>query len=102
MSVFNQVVWAVTLVGSVINLPLQYTRLDTRRGTRVSQLISAPRGILVRIWLLVATASAMQLIARSAAWPVLAGLWIGIIAWEGAVQATAWIRRARHRRASRA
>lgn len=100
MSVFYQVVGAVLILGSVINVLVQYTRLDTRRGTRISQLVSAPGGIRVRVWLLVATAGAMDLARGSAVWPALVGAWFGIVAWEASVQATAWIRRVRHRRAS--
>lgn len=102
MSVFNEVVGAVIFVGSVINLLLQYTRLDTRRGSRVSQLILAPGGIRVRLWLLVATGGALQIARGSVVWPVIAGVWFGIVAWEAAVQATTGIRRARRRKAPRA
>ena len=102
MSVFNDVVGAVLILGCGINVLVQYTRLDTRRGPRVSQLVSAPGGIRVRVWLLVATGGALQLARGSVVWPALVGVWFGIAAWETGVQATAWIRRVRHRRASRA
>jgi hypothetical protein len=91
---------AVTAVGCVINVRMQYTRLDTRHGTRVSQLMFAPGGIRVRVWLLVATGVAMPAAAGSVAWPVVAGVWFGLVAWEAGVQATAWIRRVRQRRSA--
>jgi hypothetical protein len=102
VSVFNEVVGAVIFVGSVINLLLQYPRLDTRRASRILQLISAPGGVRVRVWLLVATGGALQIARGSVVWPVIAGVWFGIAAWEAGVQATARIRRARRRQAPRA
>jgi hypothetical protein len=102
VSVFADVVAALLILGSILNVRVQYTRLDTRRGTRVSQIISAPGGIRVRVWLLVATGGALDLATGSVVWPALVGVWCGIVAWEASVQATAWIRRVRHRRASRA
>lgn len=102
MPVFYEVAGAVLFVGSVINARLQYTRLDTRRGRRVSQLLSAPGGIRVRLWLLVATGGALDIARGSVVWPVIAGVWFGIVTWEAIVQARGWIRRVRHRRASRA
>jgi hypothetical protein len=100
VSVFDWVAGAVIFVGSVISVRLYYTRLDSRRGSRVSQLLSAPGGSAVRIWVLTATLGAMLIARGSAAWPFFAGAWFGIVAWEVTVQATAWIRRVRHRRAA--
>jgi hypothetical protein len=102
VSLFNEVIGAVIFIAGVTGVVMQYTRLDTRRSMRVSQVISASRGIRVRIFLLVATGGVMYISIGTAAWPVAAGVWFGIVAWEASVQATAWIRRVGHRRASRA
>jgi hypothetical protein len=95
VSVVLDVLAGVWIVGAVINGLLQYNRLDSRRGSRVSQVLFAPRGIWVRVWVLSATAGAMQLVRGSVVWPAAAGFWFGIVAWEAAVQARARIRRRR-------
>lgn len=96
MTVFYEVVGAVTLAGLVILLRQQY-----RRGFRFPEFLFEPSGVRFRVWLLVATSTGMQ-VATSAAWPYVTGAWFGIAAWEITVQAAAWIRRVRRRQAPRA
>jgi hypothetical protein len=95
VSAVLDVVAGAWIVGAVINGLLQYNRLDSRRGSRVSQSLFAPRGIWVRVWVLSAAGAAMQLTQGSVVWRAAAGFWFGIVAWEATVQATARIRRRR-------
>lgn len=100
MSVTTDVVVAVLLAGCAGNVILQYPRLARHRRTQFVRLLTAPGGWRVRLWLLVGTGGLLDLATGSAVWPYLAGLWFAIAGWEATVQATAWIRRVRQRRAA--
>jgi hypothetical protein len=87
--------WVLILV-SAINAVLQFTRLGTRRSSRVSQVISAPAGTLVRIALLSVGVGVWLLISG---WATV-GVMAAIIVWILAVWLAAWIRRLRLSRAA--
>jgi hypothetical protein len=95
VTVFNAVMAALFFAGFLIIVRQQY-----RHGFRLSEFLFEPSGIRLRVWLLVATSTVMQVTTGSVAWPFVTGVWFGIAAWEASVQATAWIRRVRHRRAA--
>jgi hypothetical protein len=91
--VLNDVCGSVLVVASACSAWLLYRRLSTRRGSRISQVISAPAAFPVRSAFLLFVFGAWLL---AGAWPVLV-IWAAIIAWELIVQATALVRRRRHR-----
>ena len=87
MSVFYEVFWAAFLVSSLACA----TVLVRRRRYGLSQVISAPPAIPVRLSLAVAVGGLEGL---TGAWPLLL-VQSAIIAWELVLQVTAWVRRAR-------
>lgn len=95
VTVFNAVMRALLFAGFLMIVRQQY-----RHGFRLSEFLFEPSGIRLRVWLLVATSTVMQVTTGSVAWPFVTGVWFGIAAWETSVQATAWIRCVRHRRAA--
>jgi hypothetical protein len=92
--VLNDVCGSVLVVSSACSAWLLYRRLNTRRGRRVSQVVSAPAAFPVRSALLQFVFGAWLL---TGAWPVIV-VWAAIIAWELTVQAAAQVRRVRHSR----
>ncbi len=91
MSVFYEVFWAAFLVSSLACA----TVLVRRRRYRLSQVISAPAAVPVRLSLAVAVGGLEGL---TGAWPLLL-VQSAIIAWELTVQTTALVRRRARRSA---
>jgi len=87
------VIGAVLITVSVINARMQFTRLRSRRGSRVSQVLSSPAGIGIRV----ALGSAISGIWLLTGGWALVSVMLAIIAWELAVQVTAlWLRHPIH------
>jgi hypothetical protein len=93
--ILNDVLGSVLILVAAINAVLQFTKLGTRRSSRVSQVISARAGTWVRLALCSAAVGVWRLVGG---WAVV-GVMGAIIVWELAVWLAAWIRRLRLSRA---
>jgi hypothetical protein len=98
LRVLFDVIGSVCVAAGIIGLAVQFARLSSSRGSKVSQVISASAGWPARQGLLTAAVGAWVLIGGWAAVSVP----VAVIAWELTVQAVAMVRRGHRLWASRA